>query len=207
MHAERPRSRGPYAKTTARRAAILRAAREAFAENGYAASSLRDIAERAGLTHAGLQHHFTSKEALLVAMLAERDADEERLSRAPAEGSDARTSADVLTDLLRAHQATPDLTGLWAELAINARHADHPAHDYFVARYSDARTRVCQHLRSLARTGRLQPGLDPDAAAAVFIAVLDGLQTQWLLDQSVDISSPLLQFLRLLEPGSPSPRG
>src|SRR5437763_710229 len=43
-------ARGPYAKTSSRRAAIVRAAAEAFAESGYAAASFRDIAARAGLS-------------------------------------------------------------------------------------------------------------------------------------------------------------
>ncbi|MEH0580221.1 TetR/AcrR family transcriptional regulator [Streptomyces sp. B21-108] len=50
------RARGPYVKTPARRAEIVRAARDSFAERGYANASLRDIAERAGITHAGLLH-------------------------------------------------------------------------------------------------------------------------------------------------------
>lgn len=63
-------ARGPYAKTPARRAAIVRAARDSFAEKGYAKASLRDIAERAGITHAGLLHHFRNKEELLAEVLA-----------------------------------------------------------------------------------------------------------------------------------------
>ena len=39
-------ARGPYARTPARRAEIVRAARDSFAERGYANASLRDIAER-----------------------------------------------------------------------------------------------------------------------------------------------------------------
>nr|WP_194736514.1 helix-turn-helix domain-containing protein [Actinomadura sp. RB99] len=52
------RPRGPYAKTAARRADIVRAARDGFAEYGFARSSLRDIAERADITHTGLLQHF-----------------------------------------------------------------------------------------------------------------------------------------------------
>lgn len=63
------RPRGPYAKTAARRADIIRAARDGFAERGFAQSSLRDIAERAGITHTGLLHHFRTKDELLAELM------------------------------------------------------------------------------------------------------------------------------------------
>ncbi|MFF7550728.1 TetR family transcriptional regulator [Streptomyces canus] len=49
------------------RAAILDAARHAFAERGYARTTLRDIAGRAGVTHGLITRHFSSKERLFLA--------------------------------------------------------------------------------------------------------------------------------------------
>jgi len=49
------------------RAAILEAALAAFAERGYARATMRDIAQRAGITHGLVQRHFGSKEALFLA--------------------------------------------------------------------------------------------------------------------------------------------
>lgn len=51
----------------ARRAAILHAARAAFAERGFAGATLRDIATRAGVTHGLVTRHFHSKESLFLA--------------------------------------------------------------------------------------------------------------------------------------------
>ena len=56
-----------------RRAEIVRAALEVIAERGYRGASLAAVAERVGLTQQGLLHHFPTKEALLVAVLKERD--------------------------------------------------------------------------------------------------------------------------------------
>jgi AcrR family transcriptional regulator len=53
----------------ASRAAILVAAREVFAERGYAGATIREIARRAGVTHGLVMRHFGSKEQLLVAAL------------------------------------------------------------------------------------------------------------------------------------------
>ena len=49
------------------RAAILAAAREAFGERGYAGTTLREIARRAGVTHGLITQQFTSKEQLFLA--------------------------------------------------------------------------------------------------------------------------------------------
>ena len=52
-----------------RRAAILEAARSAFADTGYHQTSLDAVAERAGVSKALLYEHFSSKRELFVAML------------------------------------------------------------------------------------------------------------------------------------------
>ena len=49
--------------------AILRAARELFAEAGFEATSIDDIATRAGVAKGAVYHHFRSKEAVFVAVL------------------------------------------------------------------------------------------------------------------------------------------
>src|SRR5690348_169499 len=60
-------------RSDAARERVLHAALRAIAANGYRGSTLAVIAADAGLTTAGLLHHFPSKEHLLVAVLAERD--------------------------------------------------------------------------------------------------------------------------------------
>lgn len=52
-----------------RRALLLEAARESFAEGGYHRTSLEGIAERAGVSKALLYEHFSSKRELHAAML------------------------------------------------------------------------------------------------------------------------------------------
>ena len=53
------------------RAALLAAARELFAANGYVATGREQIAERAGVTRGALYHHFGSKEQLFRAVVEE----------------------------------------------------------------------------------------------------------------------------------------
>ncbi|MBO4258191.1 TetR/AcrR family transcriptional regulator [Streptomyces griseorubiginosus] len=190
------RARGPYAKTPARRAEIVRAARESFAERGYAKASLRDIAERAGITHAGLLHHFRNKDELLAEVLADRDAEEWQ------EGLDQVERPDqlgpYLAGLIRRHQTAPELMRLWIELAAAASRPDHPAHTYFVDRYERSRAQFADGFPDEAARGALREGVTPESAAVLFQAVLNGLQLQWVLDQDLDIVGPVTDFVRLL---------
>ncbi|MEG9224587.1 TetR family transcriptional regulator [Aeromicrobium sp. Sec7.5] len=48
---------------------VLRAALEVFVEKGYHGASIREIAEQAHLSVAGIYHHHPSKQALLVALM------------------------------------------------------------------------------------------------------------------------------------------
>lgn len=53
------------------RQALIDAALQLISEEGFAALSLREVARRAGVTHAAPYRHFTDKEALLGAVAAE----------------------------------------------------------------------------------------------------------------------------------------
>ncbi|MFJ5103585.1 TetR/AcrR family transcriptional regulator [Streptomyces sp. NPDC088554] len=193
---DRTKARGPYAKTAARRAGIIRAARDSFAEHGYEGASLRDIAKRAGITHAAVLHHFENKDELLTAVLAQRD--DEEWERGFAEAGALDSPAQYLGELLRRHQETPELMRLWAELSASASRPDHPARAYFVDRNERVRSYTAGVLREREAQGRLPEGLDPDSAAALLQAVLHGLQTQWLLNQELDIVKPLHRFFDLI---------
>ncbi|ADI03913.1 putative TetR family transcriptional regulator [Streptomyces bingchenggensis BCW-1] len=190
------KARGPYARTPARRAEIVRAARDSFAENGYTKASLRDIAERAGITHAGLLHHFRNKDELLAEVLAERDSQEWQHGLTQVDSLDQLTP--YLGELIRHHQKAPELMRLWIELAAAASRTDHPAHDYFVERYERGRAQFAEGLQDEAARGRLREDLSPESAAILFHAVLNGLQLQWVLDQDLDIVGPVTDFVRLL---------
>ena len=58
-------------RSASTRAALLSAARELFAEHGFAATGREQIAERAGVTRGALYHHFASKELLFRAVVEE----------------------------------------------------------------------------------------------------------------------------------------
>jgi AcrR family transcriptional regulator len=191
-----------YAKGRATRRRIVEEAMALFGEVGYRSASLREIAARCGMSHPGLLHHFASKELLLRAVLEHRDVvDAERF--ALEEGTGLLRLQQFVT--LVAHNAgVPGIVELYATLAAEASAVDHPAHDYFVARYARLRERLGETFRAVADEGRLRPGLDPAHLAVATIALTDGLQVQWLLDRdSVDMAAALGRFLAVAVVGWP----
>lgn len=161
------------------RALILEAAIQQFALSGYRASSLRDIAASAGLTHPGLLYHFPTKASLLSAVLEYRD--EIGAKERPVRGELGLDALRSLVASARHNETQRGIVELYAILSAEATGADHPAHEYFVRRYRSLLERVTDAYEMAASQGALRPGIDPATAAQQLVALLDGLQVQWLL--------------------------
>lgn len=190
--------RGPYAKTAARREQILQTALEAFAVRGFRASSLREIAESVGLSQAGILHHFSSKEALLAEVLLQRDAVTEQLMRGKTEGLEI---LDALRDVVEDNLRQPGLVRLFTTLSAEATDAEHPAHGYFVARYATVRQVIAHALSEAQRHGDIKAEVDPVREAATVMAMQDGLQVQWLLDDAFDMLGAFDTFMEKFRKG------
>ncbi|HKS99633.1 MAG TPA: TetR/AcrR family transcriptional regulator [Rugosimonospora sp.] len=183
-----------YAKGRAKRREILDQAMALFGEAGYRGASLREIAARCGLSHPGLLHHFPTKQSLLLAVLEHRDeVDDARLLS-------GRTGLAVLrglVDLAALNATRPGIVELFTVLSAEATAADHPAHGYFVQRYQ-ATVRGVERAYTQARAERvLRSGTEPAAAARQFVALMDGLQIQWLLShRTLDMAAVLRAHLQ-----------
>lgn len=108
-------SRG-YAKGRARRREILLAALNAFAEQGFRATSMREIAEMVGLSQAGLLHHFSSKNELLEEVLRLRD-EEQRAFNERFGRRDGLNAVRYLIDLVELNARQVELVRLYTVLA------------------------------------------------------------------------------------------
>ncbi len=86
------------------RTRILDASRDLFVEQGYAGTSVRDIADRLGMTKGSLYYHFASKEELLLALMTPLvDALDDFVARANAAGAVTGDLLRVLVDRLDEH--------------------------------------------------------------------------------------------------------
>ncbi|MEV6245288.1 TetR/AcrR family transcriptional regulator [Streptomyces sp. NPDC051742] len=181
------------ARSEERRADILRASLEVIAERGYRGATLGSVAERVGLTQQGLLHYFPTKEALLVAVLEERDRWDTSGGRDP-EG----WRLDLIDSLVEYNAMRPGIVQTFSALLGESVTEGHPAREFFTERYAQVRANMARVLR-LEFGERLPGGLTPERAAPLLTAVMDGLQYQWLLDPSaVDMPSAFRDFLRLL---------
>ncbi|BBC36750.1 putative transcriptional regulator [Streptomyces graminofaciens] len=176
-----------------RRAEIVRAALEVIAERGYRGASMAAVAERVGLTQQGLLHYFPTKDALLVAVLKERD----QWDAVP----DTPWRLDLLGSLVEYNAMRPGIVQTFSALLGESVTEGHPAREFFTERYGRVRGVMAEVLR--AEYGeRLPSGLSPEQAAPLLVAVMDGLQYQWLLDpEGVDMPGAFRDFLVLLGEG------
>lgn len=180
-----PRQTKQQVRTLERRRAVLEAATNVFGARGYNKGALVEVAEQAGMTHAGVLHHFGSKEGLLVAVLQYRDGEE-------AAGVPGRAQTDGpaflghLLDTVVANTSRPGVVQTYSVLSAESVTAGHPAQAYFRNRFTGLRDKIADVFADVCERDAGDPEVRD--AAATLVAAMDGLQVQWLLDQqSVDM--------------------
>ncbi|MFE3139507.1 TetR/AcrR family transcriptional regulator [Streptomyces scopuliridis] len=189
------------ARSEERRAEILRATLEVIAERGYRGTTLGAVAERIGLTQQGLLHYFPTKEALLVAVLEERD----QWDTGGGGGGRRGWRLELMTSLVEYNAMRPGIVQTFSALLGESVTEDHPAREFFIRRYDQVRGEMADVLRD-EFGDRLPGGLTPERAAPLLTAVMDGLQYQWLLEpESVDMPTAFRDFLMLLRSGGSGP--
>lgn len=190
-------ARGPYAKSAARRVAIARAALEQLVEFGHMDLSLAQIAAAAGVSERALFYHFPTRDHVLVAALElsnQRTADDIG-GRDDEELGDVN---DVVTRLARLSPENVWKTRLTMYLSARAQEPEHPAHAYFREHNAAAIESFANMLRHRQHRGLAHPDLEPESVARRLVAVWDGLQAQWLVDQSFDLAAEISAAFRQL---------
>lgn len=185
-------SAGGYRPGRERRSRILADAMALFARDGYGDTSLREVADRVGVAKTTLLHHYPSKEALLGAVLVERD----RAVQAAAAADDADRAAEVVRAIPRGAAANsvsePGLIQVHAVLSCEAVPIGHPAHEYFVHRFASGLDYFRDLFAGARSDGELGVGRDPEHEAIWLVALWEGLQYQWLYDRgAVDVGAQL----------------
>lgn len=123
------RTVGSAAEVTRER--VLRAAADLFVERGYAATSIRDISERLGMTKGALYYHFPSKEDLLSALMAPMlEAVDVFVATARETGQVSRELIGGLVEVLDAHG--PMLGSVFGDSSLDVAQGRKPQ---MIARY------------------------------------------------------------------------
>ena len=176
--------RGPYSRTKERREAIADAALALVVEHGHRGLTTLAVAQRAGMSEAGVLYHFPSRDAVLVAALARFDA----LQISPlAEGEVLATAPERAAANVR----RTNVARLYAALLVEASDPDHPAHEYLKERGRAARSIHTHEIELLQKREQVPASVDARRAAAWILAAWDGLQNHWLVDPVFDIEVEL----------------
>lgn len=186
--------RGSYAKGVLRRKEILAVALEVFALIGEKGALIKVIADRVGMSQAGVLRYFGSREGLLISALAERD----RLAK---ERTAQETHADPISPMAATLRRSGDVAGLvrlYVSMAAASGFPGHPAREFFEVRNDDILLALRDGLAELQREGRMRPDVTPDAIARLALAAADGIQHQWLLDPGVDMGGVIDTIVALV---------
>lgn len=178
------------ARASAQRERILDAALTCFARQGFHAATMQDIVAESALSPGAIYGYFKGKTDVVMAIASERHAMERRRME------HALAAADLDTSLVRLVEGF--LLGLrdplekrWRRLAVQlwAESLSNPRLK------REALGGVTQAIEVLSpmigraqREGRWPGHLDPEAAARVMIAILQGISLQLAWDDNIDIA-------------------
>lgn len=192
--------RGRYAKGVRRRGEILAVALEVFATLGDKGALIKEVADRMGMSQAGVLRYFGSRDGLLIWTLAERD----RLAK---ERLAEEAYADPISPMaatLRRSSEVAGLVRLYVSMAAASGFPDHRARDFFEVRNGDIIDALRDGLTALQRQGRIRPDIDPQAIARLALAAADGIQHQWLIDPTVDMGGVIDTIVALVTHPAPA---
>ena len=180
------------AKGEDRKQRILAVAQRLLTRYGWRNTTLAQIAGEAGVSPAGLLHHFSSKEQLLHAVLDARDADDD---------AHADRAGDVISEISAVAERfyrSPELVGTYTVLMAENLDPDAPLHDRLFARYHSAVDIVTALIRRGQRAGKFRMDIDVTVKAVQIIAFISGMETTWLLDPSIPLTEVFKEYAESL---------
>jgi TetR/AcrR family transcriptional regulator, cholesterol catabolism regulator len=165
-----------------RRREIDEVASELFHANGYAGTSVRDIARKLDIQGASLYAHVASKEDVLWSIVDATATIFERGADAAIEDASAADPIDRLAALVEAHVETvtsdPERASVfvteWRHLSPDRRAAVAARRDAYEARFRDT-------IRDGIAVGEFRQ-TDPDLAATFLLTALNGIATWYRPD-------------------------
>ena len=149
-------ARGQYAKGLAKRDEILDVALELFARKGYDRVSVREIAREAGLSQAGLLHHFSTKEELFLEVLRRRD----DRDGDPVDHRHVH-SVEHLIGAVRHNASEPGLVRLFVSMSAESADPTSAVRSWFEGRYQWLLAEVARDVRDHQERGNCVPTSTP----------------------------------------------
>ena len=186
-------TRGSYARGRATREEIVKVARDVLVQRGYHGMTFVAVAERAGITRAGLIHHFPSKEHLLLAVMEDRFSENREWMIQQLKAGEP--VLDIFVALMERLTASPPQSTLLLALAGASIDPSHPAHEWYVVRYRYMRSTMTEHVADNQRRGLIVKRDPPAQLAIQLIGTIEGVLLHWLYDpDDVDAVAAMRSF-------------
>lgn len=190
----------------ARRREILAAAHRCFARSGFRDTTMRQIADEAGLTAGALYRYFEDRASLIRALAEWGRAQKRETMEGVDPGAGVGGLASLIAELIGSLPA-PDREDhpvrfdvrIWGEALGRP-----PLHDLVEGELADFRDLLAGHLEEEQRRGRIRGDVDVGTAARILISLLTGFELQTAYDPDLDRAAYAGLVRRLLEGLAPA---
>lgn len=195
----------------ARTVTVLEAASEVFAQRGYTAATIEEIAQLAGIGKGTTYEYFRSKQELFLAVI---EHDWQRMvqsidTRVGLKDGSALERLEALTvDLMRSYQELQKLHPAAMEFMVSSGATDACARVMHCVRggLGVLRARAAEIIESGMRRGELRSDLVPADLGTALVGALDGLLMQAKSDPAMDPERLWRTFLGVIGRGMTAER-
>ncbi|MBP1123782.1 MULTISPECIES: TetR/AcrR family transcriptional regulator [Pseudomonas] len=163
-----------------RREELLDAALQVFSLEGYSGASVARVAAIAGISVAGLLHHFPSKISLLMGVLQRRDEVNQRIADEVRAEKSLSGLLGSLRAINRSNASAPGVVRAFTILNAENLLDTQPAWTWFQERYAGIQQRLHGQFADLVAMGEVRGDVDLAGLTEEILAMMDGLQIQWL---------------------------
>ncbi|MCB9591417.1 MAG: TetR/AcrR family transcriptional regulator [Sandaracinaceae bacterium] len=188
-----------YKKSAISAAQIVDAAKRVIARQGYGQTSLKDIADEAGMSKGAIHYHYPTKEALVAKVLqSATDAVAERtLAAWLAGGSDPMTAMrSAVRELWRVRSTGSDEVAVISNLLAQALH-DEGLRPQLAEYFRLASAQTSEHLVTAMAGWGLRPRVAPELIPRLLLGLLDGLALQVFVEPEVIEPDELVKAVEL----------
>jgi AcrR family transcriptional regulator len=171
---------------------ILDVAVELFGSRGIRGTSIAAIADRSGLTDAGILHYFPTKTKLIGAAL-DRAAQRQVAQMIALVQPGGLEAIRGLGEWGAVVESDPSLAAFSIVLSTEGLFEDSVVRDWEQRRYESIRGLGIALVQEGIARGEIRPDADPELEASAMIAFLDGIRLQWFY---TDRTLPLARTVR-----------
>lgn len=164
------------ARGDARRTRILAAATKEFGRKGYESTRIADIARSAGVTDAGVLHHFSTKRDLFMAVVERREEVYQTI-RLPT--ASVRELFDQFIAAVRLAAEEPELLRFRVMLTGASRIEGHPVEGRAQRALESALDTLIPLVEERISAGEIAQGTDPQQLILELLALNEGIRDQW----------------------------